>query len=102
MSILSNTYGNGLDNAVWDELHGEGALLKHIRSDIEQMCAGMIQTSATHATHILACKLQQYANTLYAMKDVRMWYEVNGMTIFIDVQTPQHPDKKRMIIEICT
>lgn len=101
MSILSTTYGRGheFDDIVWDELHGEGHLLKQIENDIHEIFSsfkGCVINSQTEM--MLKFKLQQYADSLCAIKYVNMMYEINGRFAYIDVKLPQSVKTARLTI----
>lgn len=102
MSLLSSTYGKGreFDDVVWDELHGEGHLLKQIENDIYGIFSsfkGCIINSRTEM--MLKFKLQQYADSLCAIKYVNMMYEFNGRFVYIDVRLPRNLKTTRITVE---
>lgn len=102
MSLLSKTYGKGreFDDIVWDELHGEGHLLKQIENDIKEIFASFKGCMIDQRTEtMLRLKLQQYADSVYAMRFVSIRYEFNGRFVFIDIKLPQSLKFTRMTVE---
>ena len=102
MSLLSTTYGNDreFNDIVWDELHNDGALIMQVGNDISNICSGVRCGTVTDITMALKYKLQQYADTLHSMKCTRMWYEINGQSVFIDIQLPHNAKNFRMVIKL--
>lgn len=99
MSILSETYNDGFDGIVWDELYGDGAMLRQVRNDINDILRSLIGIPVDQVMYILGRKLQQYANSAFQMKCVRIWFEIKESEVHIDVQLPHSLKTKQMVIE---
>ena len=102
MSLLSTTYDNDreFDDIVWDELHSGGALIIQVGNDISNICSGVKCGTVADITMALEYKLQRYADILYSMKCTHMLYEINGQSMFIDIQLPHNAKNFRMIIKL--
>ena len=102
MSLLSTTYGNDreFDDIVWGELHSDGALIIQVGNDISIICSVVKCSTVANITMALEYKLQRYADILYSMKCTRMLYEINGQSVFIDIQLPHNVKNFRMVIKL--
>ena len=49
---------------------------------------------------MLKLRLQQYADSLCAIKYVSMMYEFNGQSVFIGIQLPHNVKNFRMVIKL--